>query len=408
MRVLMLSWEYPPHIVGGLGKHVLELAPPLVAAGVEVQVLTPLLRSGAASEVTPDGVQVTRVEPPHMGDYGFVSFAEQVNETLAQAARAIQTSGVYFDLIHAHDWLTARAAVQLKHAWRVPLIATIHATERGRWQGSVWNEQTERINSIEWQLTYEAWRVITCSQFMANQVQEYFSTPGDKVEVIPNGVRITTDPFASADERRAFRRRFADDDAPIVFYVGRVVYEKGLHVLLAAWPQILAEYPGARLLIAGTGNYLDALKASAWALGLTRDVIFTGFIPDEERDKLYHIADVAVFPSLYEPFGIVALEAMAARCPVVVAETGGLKEVVRLHETGLTVHPNDPRSLAWGLLHTLRHPDWSRVRAENGYREARDLYCWERVASATADLYQRTYAEWQQGTWGKEIVRIEH
>ncbi|HEU4327041.1 MAG TPA: glycosyltransferase family 4 protein [Roseiflexaceae bacterium] len=404
MRVLMLSWEYPPHVVGGLGKHVLELTPPLVAEGAEIHVLTPLLRSGAARETTPDGVVVSRVEPPRMEDYGFVTFATQVNDALIGAARKLQLNSQRFDLIHAHDWLTARAGITLKHAWRIPLIATIHATERGRWQGSVWNGQTEQINGIEWQLCYESWRVITCSQFMGQQVQEYFGVPDDKVDVIPNGVRITPSPFRSEAERLAWRRRFADDGRPIVFYVGRVVYEKGLHVLLAAWPEVLAEYPGARLLIAGTGNYLDALKASAWALGLTRDVIFTGFIPDEDRDRLYHIADVAVFPSLYEPFGIVALEAMAARCPVVVAETGGLKEVVRLHETGLTVHPNDPQSLAWGILHTLRHPEWSRARTENGYREAAEVYCWEHVASATHAVYRRTQGEWQQSSWGKEIT----
>jgi glycosyltransferase involved in cell wall biosynthesis len=222
--------------------------------------------------------------------------------------------------------------------------------------------------------------------------------------VVPNGIYVHPDPFASEAERAAFRRHFVADGQPLVFYVGRLVYEKGLHVLLDAWPQVLAAFPRARLVIAGTGAYLDTLKSRAWALGIAADVIFTGFIPDDERDKLYHVADAATFPSLYEPFGIVALEAMAARCPVVVAETGGLTEVVALHETGLKVHPGDSSSLAWGILHTLQHPDWSRARAENAYRVASEEYNWDAIAAATLGVYERAYVEWQLDDWGKELA----
>jgi glycogen synthase len=401
MRVLMLSWEYPPHIVGGMGKHVMDLAPALAAAGVEVHVLTPLLRGGAAREVTPEGVRIHRVEPPHMEDYGFVTFALETNNLLEQAAQALWAESGEFDLIHAHDWLAAAAAVALKHAWRRPLVATIHATERGRGQGILSaNGPSEQINQMEWQLTYEAWRVIACSHFMAHQINDYFATPLDKIDVVPNGIYVRTDPFASGEERLAFRRRFADDDQPLAYYVGRIVYEKGLHVLLDAWPRVLAVLPRARLLIAGAGGYLPALTQRAQDLGVAAQITFAGFIPDDERDQLYHAADVAVFPSLYEPFGIVALEAMAARCPVVVAATGGLAEVVTAHETGLSVQPNDPASLAWGILHTLQHPDWSRARAENAYRAARDSFNWHTIASATAAVYARAHGEWGRDAWG--------
>jgi glycosyltransferase involved in cell wall biosynthesis len=399
----MLAWEYPPHVVGGMGKHVLDLAPALAAAGVEVHVLTPLLRGGAAREVTPEGVRVHRVEPPHMEDYGFVTFALETSNVLKHAAHALQDESGAFDLIHAHDWLAASAAVALKHAWRRPLVATIHATERGRGQGSLSaNGHSEQINQLEWRLTYEAWRLITCSRFMAQQIHEYFNTPFDKIDVVPNGIYVRPNPFASGEERLAFRRRFADDDQPLVYYVGRIVYEKGLHLLLDAWPQVQAALPHARLLIAGAGGYLPSLVQRAQELGVAAQVLFAGFIPDDERDQLYHVADVAVFPSLYEPFGIVALEAMAAGCPVVVAATGGLAEVVIAHETGLSVQPNDPAALAWGILHTLQHPDWSRARAENAYRAARDSFNWHTIAGATAAVYARAYAEWQGSTWGSK------
>lgn len=404
MRVLMLSWEYPPHIVGGMGKHVMDLAPALVQAGVTVHVLTPSLRGGAAREISPEGVHVSRIEPPQMQDYGFVSFARQTNSILEHAARALQSELGHFDLIHAHDWLVTSAGIALKHAWHRPLVATIHATERGRGQGQISNSQSEQINSLEWWLTYEAWRVIACSCFMADQLNEYFNTPKDKIDVVPNGIYVRPDPFISPEERHIFRRRFVLDDQPLVFYIGRIVYEKGLHILLEAWPRVLSVKPRARLLIAGTGDYLETLKRRAWELGVGNQVIFTGFIADEDRDKLYHIADVAVFPSLYEPFGIVALEAMSAHCPVIVAETGGLPEVVKPHETGLTVQPNSPEALAWGILHTLQHPDWAHARAENAFREARDGFNWRSIASVTTAVYQRTYAAWERDSWGAQLA----
>jgi glycosyltransferase involved in cell wall biosynthesis len=400
----MLSWEYPPHVVGGMGKHVMDLAPALAQEGVEVHVVTPLLRGGATHELTHDGVIVHRVEPPHMEEYGFVSFAQQTNALMERAARAIQHETGDFHLVHSHDWLAAHAGIALKHAWRRPLVATIHATERGRQQGYLGNGHATQVNGIEWWLTYEGWRLIACSRFMATQIHQYFSTPLDKIDVVPNGIYIHPEPFTSDEERRTFRRRFVEDDQPLVFYVGRLVYEKGLHILLDAWPQVRASMPRARLVIAGTGGYLETLKSRAQMLGITGEVMFSGFISDDDRDRLYHIADVATFPSLYEPFGIVALEAMAARCPVVVADTGGLAEVVTPHETGLTVYPGDPASLAWGIIHTLQHQDWARVRAENGVGVVREYFNWRSIARATVGVYEQTYAAWGQDSWGKELA----
>jgi glycogen(starch) synthase len=174
-----------------------------------------------------------------------------------------------------------------------------------------------------------------------------------------------------------------------------------LQVLLDAWPTVLQVMPQARLLIAGTGGYQASLRQQAYELGIAEQVVFAGFISDDERDKLYRVADVAVFPSLYEPFGIVALEAMAASCPVVVSNTGGLAEVVMPHETGLVVQQNDADSLAWGVLHTLQHPDWSRARAENALLAVRDNFNWHTIAQATVDVYKKTYAAWLESDWGK-------
>lgn len=404
MRILMLAWEYPPHTVGGMGRHVTELSAALQGRGFEVHIITPLLRGGAAREITPEGVQVHRVQAPHMEGYDFIAFVQQTNAALERAAITLQDEIGEINLVHCHDWLVAGTAVALKHAWHRPIIATIHATERGRQQGYIGNGHSDQINNLEWWLTYEAWRLITCSHFMASQVQSYFNAPRDKIDVVPNGVHILPSLFKSESERQRFRRRFVADDQPLVYYVGRVVFEKGVHVLLDSWPQVLEACPGARLVIAGTGDYLEQVKLQARSLSISESVFFTGFISDGDRDRLYRVANVAAFPSLYEPFGIVALEAMAAGCPVVVAQTGGLAEVVTLHETGLTVYPNDPASLAWGITHTLLHPEWAEQRVENALREVRELYNWSQIAEATGAIYERTYADWRRDTWGAELA----
>lgn len=398
----MLSWEYPPHIVGGMGKHVADLAPVLAAEGIALSVVTPLLRDGVGDDRPAFGPHVVRVTPPRMEDYGFVAFVEQTNIALEHAAHQLHDR-IGFDLIHTHDWLTAPAAINLKQQWRIPLLATIHATERGRWRGALCDDQSQQIDRLEWALTYEAWRVIVCSAFMARQVADQFGTPFDKIDVAPNGVHVPPDPFASADERQTFRRRFAADDEALVFSVGRIVYEKGLHLLLQAWPQIQAQVR-ARLVIAGVGPYLEALKAQASALGLNDQALFAGYISDADRDRLYRVADVAAFPSLYEPFGIVALEAFAAGCPVVAASVGGLAEVVRMHETGITVYPDNVDSLAWGVLHTLHNREWSCSRAKAALNEVCDRYNWHRIARETIAVYERVAWERQRSSWGKELT----
>ncbi|HDN79134.1 MAG: glycosyltransferase family 1 protein [Chloroflexi bacterium] len=397
MRVLMISWEYPPHVVGGLGKHVMELAPALVRNGVELHLLTPAWKGGEPYEEI-EGVKVYRVQPsPDKDDIHTVAW--KTNLRLEEKAQSLWDECDGFDIIHVHDWLTAFAGCALKRTRKTPLLATIHATERGRGRGHLHGEVPEAINSTEWWLTYEAWRVICCSKHMAWEVREYFQVPEDKIDVIPNG--ISTDRFDRWEgvDLTAFRNMYALPEERIVFYVGRLVHEKGVHILIEAIPHVLARFPAAKFVIAGTGPMAGHLRHRAWELGVSQKVLFTGFIPDEDRDRLFKIADVAVFPSLYEPFGIVALEAMAARCPVVVSEVGGLKEVVRHSETGITVYPDNVESLVWGILHTLEHPEWTRARVENAYREVVEKYNWDRIARMTVRVYRRIIEERRKVEW---------
>ncbi|EFO80530.1 glycosyl transferase group 1 [Oscillochloris trichoides DG-6] len=402
MHVLQLSWEFPPHLVGGMGRHVAELAPALAAAGLRVSVVTPQLRGGPDAEQLAPGLNIYRIPMEYAPGADYPHYVALCNRELERAALSLQGSLGRFDLIHTHDWLTAQSAARLKHLWQTPLIATVHATERGRGRGILHGRAAQQINDQEWLLTYEAWRIIVCSQFMLGEVTDSFHTPSDKIDVVPNGITLIPDPFAASsdEERRTFRRRFLPDDAYLVFYVGRIVAEKGLQVLIEAWPQIMAG-ANAHLIIAGTGGYREILQAQAEAAGLQDVIHFAGFMSDEERDKIYRVADVAVFPSLYEPFGIVALEASAAGCPLVVSDAGGLAEVVRHGETGMIAAAGDPFALAAAVLDCLHEPEQAQMRAAAAFAEVQRAYTWDIIAASTIQIYARVLAEWQAGNWGK-------
>lgn len=411
MRVLMLSWEYPPNVMGGMGRHVAGLAPALARAGVEVHVITPLpdnlftspdgpkIAEDVTGEVMEDGVWVHRV--PLAKDSGNVyDQAQKTNLAIQAKGQALLTGGHQFDLVHAHDWLVAFAAHALKHEFHLPLIATIHATERGRMRGdTLYTDLQRNIHGAEWWLVYEAWRVITCSYHMASEVQAFFHAPAEKIDVVPNGINPHQNGRLPQTGPAGCRTRYADLGRQIVFAVGRLVYEKGFHLLVAAAPQILSEFPNTQFVIAGRGPESLHLEQQAKRLGVADHVSLPGFISDEERDCLYQVAACAVFPSLYEPFGIVALEAMAAGCPVVVAEVGGLREVVRHGKTGVTVYPDDAHSVAWGVLRILRNPERAAARAAEARQVVDREFNWDTIAFQTMTVYQRVLQERQRIDW---------
>jgi glycosyltransferase involved in cell wall biosynthesis len=398
MRILMFSWEYPPYVVGGLGKHAAELLPPLAnLRGLNLHLVTPRWGGGAPVEQM-GRATVHRVRTPVIeGD--FYTSAWQTNLRLEAYAHRLWKEAGPFDLIHVHDWLVAFVGAAVKRSYKVPLLSTIHATERGRGRGYLSSDQSRAIHHVEWWLAYESWRVIACSEYMRDEISDYFQCPRDKIDVIPNGVETTHFDRLDGQDFFHFRNMYALPFEQIVFTVGRVVYEKGLHTLISAMPLVLAQQPSARLVVAGKGPELESLRSRAWSLNVGEKVLFTGFISDEDRNCLFKVADCAVFPSLYEPFGIVALEAMAAKCPVVVSEVGGLKDVVRHAETGITVYPGNPESLAWGIVHTLQHGEWAAARVANAYRVVREEYNWEHIARLTANVYQRVIAERAVTVW---------
>jgi glycosyltransferase involved in cell wall biosynthesis len=392
MRILMLSWEYPPRIVGGIARHVEELSEALVKQGHEVHVVTADHPNTLEHEVV-NGVHLHRVKSLPYETPDFLSWVLQLNCGMITYALE-QHAKTPFDIVHAHDWLVAHAGVALKKGLGIPLLATIHATEKGRNKGQLWNDFSKYINQMEWFLCFEAWRVIVCSKYMEKEVTQYFGVPHDKLDIEPNGVNFNKfNHVMKEDEKREFRRRYAGDNQKLVFFVGRMVPEKGAQVLLEAVPKILEGYHDARFVIVGKGGFLPDLKRRAHELGVSPYVNFTGFVPDEDLHKLYEVIDVAVFPSLYEPFGIVALEGMAAQVPTVVADTGGLGEIVEHTKSGITTYAGNPESLAWGILEVLKNPDYAKRLANNGRNRVVDVFNWDKIATGTSAVYDRILKE---------------
>ncbi|MEB3198044.1 MAG: glycosyltransferase family 4 protein [Candidatus Sericytochromatia bacterium] len=392
MRILMLSWEYPPRIVGGIARHVEEISEALVLQGHEVHVVT-ADHPGTAERETVNGVHLHRVKNFPFDPPDFLSWVMQLQ--LGMVAYALEAHAVApFDLVHAHDWLTAHAGITLKKGLGIPLVATIHATEVGRNRGHLVSDFSKFVNQMEWRLCFEAWRVIVCSSFMLNEVRGAFGLPDDKLDVIPNGVKYEKfAPSMTATERLQFRRHFAADHQKLVFFVGRMTPEKGAQVLLEAVPKVLAEYGEARFVIVGKGGFLADLKRRANELGVAPYVNFTGFVSDADLLKLYQVIDVAVFPSLYEPFGIVALEGMAARVPVVVSDTGGLGSIVEHTKSGITTFAGNQDSLGWGILEVLKNQEYAGMLAANGRKRVEQVFNWPAIAKSTGAVYGRVLKE---------------
>lgn len=383
-RVLMLSWEYPPRIIGGLARVVAELSKQLVKQGCEVHVVT-ADHPGAPEHQDDNGVFVHRVKTQTDWTPDFLTWVGRLNFGLLQYAIELHRK-TPFHVVHAHDWMVADAAWVMKKGFGLPLISTIHATEAGRMHG-LHNDLQRYISQIEWRLTFESWEVIVNSQHMLRELQHQFNMPADKISVIPNG--IDPDQFDFDFDAAPMRRQFAAEHQKIVLFVGRMVREKGVHVLLQAAQSILAAVPGTQFLLVGTGYYLDDLKALANNLGVQHNVHFLGYVSDHDLLRLYKCADVVVIPSLYEPFGIVALEGMAAQVPVVTSDTGGLVDFVEHNVTGLTTYAGDIGSLSWGILEVLRNKELAAHLRATAYDKVKHIYNWKVIAKRTMEVYER-------------------
>lgn len=402
MRILMLTWEYPPRVVGGIAHVVSELSRALAQEGNEVEVIT-ALEDDLPERENSHGVTVHRVAPYHGRPLNFFAWVHQLN--LAMLEKGVRLGREdRFDLVHAHDWLVAYAGRGLKHVFQMPLIASIHATEFGRNHG-LHNDEQRYIGEVEWSLTYEAWTVICNSRYMQEEITGVFNLPPDKLAIIPNGIRPEAFQVPAPDP--ALRLRYAEPEERIIFFIGRLVREKGVQVLLEALQKLRERIPHVRAIIAGQGPYAEELHRLALHLGLDRQVTFAGYVDEQTRNQLYAQADVAVFPSLYEPFGLVALEAMAAGTPVVVSDTGGFAETVEHGVNGIRVAVENSSELAGQLLALLNNPDLGRRLARQALKDTAESYSWFSIARQYEEIYQQIVfspeaRRWRRGTGGPE------
>ena len=403
MKILMLSWEYPPRVVGGIARVVHDLSHRLIKDGHEVTVVT--YRDGNVPYFEDDnGVQVYRVDNFMIQPNNFIDWVMQLNfNMIAKTGEIIAKEG-NFDVIHAHDWLVAYAAKTLKTSYNTPIVSTIHATEAGRNSG-IREQQQKYINDTEWMLTYESSEVIVNSNYMKNELQRLFGLPFEKINVVPNGVSPSN--FTVSERDYDFRRKYAMDNEKIILFMGRLVYEKGIQHLISAMPKILNNYHDAKLIVAGKGGMLGELQNEVNSLGLGNKVYFTGQLSPKQVQKMYKCADIAVFPSTYEPFGIVAIEAMLSGVPTVVTDIGGLNEIVDHGVTGMKSYAGNANSLADSILALLFDHKLCDTIVKNAKQEVKTKYNWTKIAQDTHFTYQKAICETMAERQARQIAQEE-
>ena len=385
MKILMLTWEYPPRVVGGISKVVYDLSHKMVKEGNEVTVVTYKDGDNVKYYENDKGVEVYRVDNYMIRPNNFIDWIMQLNFNMITKANEIINKNGKFDVIHAHDWLVAYSAKSIKESYNIPLISTIHATESGRNSGI--HDETQRyINDSEWMLTYESSEVIVNSNYMKNEVQRLFGLPYDKINVIPNGVNLQL--FSNVNVDYDFRRQYAMDNEKIILYVGRLVYEKGIQNLIAAMPKILDRYHDSKLIICGRGGMIDDLREQVKYLGIDNKVYFAGYCDSKKMQKMYKCADVAVFPSTYEPFGIVAIESMLSGTPTIVSDVGGLNEIVEHGVTGMKSYAGNANSIADSVLALLFDPKLCANISQNAIKKVKENYNWAKITDSTYYVYQ--------------------
>ncbi|KAA2259534.1 glycosyltransferase family 4 protein [Solihabitans fulvus] len=395
MRVLMLSWEYPPVVVGGLGRHVHALASRLAEQGHDVVVLCRQeAGSDASTHPTTDesveGVRVIRVaeDPPHLVfERDLVAWTLAMGHAMVRAGLAL-LGGWRPEVVHAHDWLVTHPAVALAEAAEVPLVATIHATEAGRHSGWLTQSLNQQVHSVEWWLANRADTVITCSSSMRAEVSHLFEVDPATISVLHNGIEPRGWRVRPADLAQA-RDRYAPGGEPLLLFFGRLEWEKGVQDLIAALPKVRRSHPGTRLVVAGHGSHASWLVEQSRKHRVRRAVEFAGHLSDRELAAVLSAADAVVLPSRYEPFGIVALEAAAAGTPLVASTAGGLGEVVVDGRTGLSFAPGDVDGLAHAVHSVLADRPSATRRARAAKARLATDFDWTRIAEATAEVYRQ-------------------
>jgi glycogen(starch) synthase len=410
MKIAVLVYEYPPKIVGGLGTYAAEITRKFVLLGHDVTVFT--MNDDEGSLPTREllrGIEIHRPVHIDISDslpdviaedvkkwgrgiqffskilmYNYLSASKMINEL-------VRSEDFKFDLVVAHDWLSIIAGISIRKELGIPLVFHVHSNERGRTLGN----GSAVVSNIENRGGQMADMVITVSYAMQDElIQTGF--PAEKIRVCYNGVdpKKYSPDQVSQERIDAVRQRYELSNEDImVLFVGRLVWIKGVDKLIRAMPHVLQKVPNAKLVIVGLGDMRDYLEGLVRNLHLEDVVKFRfEFIPEEERIAHYAACDVAVYPSLYEPFGIVTLEAMSMEKPVVVgaAGTSGMREIVSItgsDKCGFHINPNDPADIAWGIVSALKDSEKRVQLGRNGRKRVLELFTWDAAAKSTIQRY---------------------
>jgi len=407
----VLVWEYPPKIVGGLGTYAAEITRKFVLLDHDVTVFT--MNDDTGSLPTRElwrGIELHRPLHIDVSDslpdviaedvrkwdwggihlfskilvYNYLTASKMVNEL-------VRSEGYLFDLVIAHDWLSAMGGIAIKRELGLPFVFHVHSTEKGRTMGN----GSEVVSNVELRAAQTADLVVTVSNAMKEELIG-LGFSAEKIQVVYNGVdpqKYSKEEVSDQKVREVRQRYGLKDNDVMVLFLGRLVWVKGVDKLIAAMPHVLQKIPNAKLVIVGLGDMREYVERMVQSLKLQDTVKFRfEFIPEEERIAHYAACDVAVFPSVYEPFGIVALEAMSMQKPVVVGASGvsGMREVVvssGQEQNGFHVNPNDPTDIAWGIVNAVQDPQRNLQLGQNGRKKVLQEFSWDQIAKKTIQVY---------------------
>ncbi len=409
MRIGFFVYEYPPQIVGGLGTYSENITHQFIELGHDVSVFT--LNNGTLK--TREIIKGVEVHRPQIADASNVwplvvaddlkkwgtnikffndIFIYNVLSATKFINGLIKKEKINYDIVCCHDWLSSIAGLIIKNETKIPVVFHVHSTEWGRSGGA----GSETVSYIERAMAENSDRIITVSNAMQQDLTKH-GWPTSKINVVWNGVDpdIYNPVNIKKAEIEALRNRYGVPETwNMLLFVGRLTWVKGVKNLIQAMPLVLSEFPNTKLVILGKGEEQADILQLAERLNIQDNIACRfDFVSENERILHYAASDVCIFPSIYEPFGIVTLEAMAMEKPVVVGARGvvGFKEQIissGADQNGVHINGEDPADIAWGIRATLRDPEKARNWGENGRKHVLDYFTWKKVAEQTSKIYE--------------------